>query len=102
MRKFSERHNLPHINPHAFRHTVASTLIFNHVDDVTLSSRLGHYSSEFTKKQYGHLMEKADRMNADILADVFLKKAWLLNESWIISYRPKTKAPKKLRKPPIS
>ena len=30
--KFSKRHGLPHINPHAFRHTMASMLYFNGVD----------------------------------------------------------------------
>lgn len=31
MGKFSKRHGLPHINPHAFRHTMASMLYFNGV-----------------------------------------------------------------------
>ena len=40
--EFSERHNLPHINPHAFRHTQVSILFFNRVDAVSISRRLGH------------------------------------------------------------
>lgn len=40
--KFSKRHGLPHINPHAFRHTMASMLFFNSVDGVSISKRLGH------------------------------------------------------------
>ena len=35
--KFSKRHGLPHINPHAFRHTMASLLYFNGVDSVSIS-----------------------------------------------------------------
>ena len=27
LNKFSKRHNRPHINPHAFRHTMASMLV---------------------------------------------------------------------------
>ena len=38
--KFSRRHDLPHVNPHAFRHTVASVLIANHTDVVTVSRQL--------------------------------------------------------------
>ena len=75
MKKFSERHGLPHINPHAFRHTMASMLYFNGVDSVSISKRLGHAQVSTTANIYAHVMEEADQRNADILADVFLKKA---------------------------
>lgn len=75
MAKFSDRHQLPHINPHAFRHTMASILVFNKVDDVSLASRLGHSDPGFTKKQYAHLIEEADRTNTDLLANALLKQA---------------------------
>ena len=73
--RFSKRHNLPHINPHAFRHTMASMLYFNGVDSVSISKRLGHAQVSTTANIYAHIMEEADQRNADILADVFLKKA---------------------------
>ena len=73
--KFSKRHGLPHINPHAFRHTMASMLYFNGVDSVSISKRLGHAQVSTTANFYAHVMEAADKKNADILADVFLKKA---------------------------
>ena len=73
--KFSKRHNLPHINAHAFRHTMASMLYFNGVDSVSISKRLGHAQVSTTANIYAHVMEAADKKNADILADVFLKKA---------------------------
>lgn len=73
--KFSKRHGLPHIHPHAFRHTMASMLYFNGVDSVSVSKRLGHAQVSTTANIYAHVMEKADQRNADILADVFLKKA---------------------------
>ena len=73
--RFSKRHNLPHINPHAFRHTMASMLYFNGVDSVSISKRLGHAQVSTTADIYAHVMEEADQKNADILADVFLKKA---------------------------
>ena len=75
MNKFSKRHELPHINPHAFRHTMASMLYFNGVDSVSISKRLGHAQVSITANIYAHVMEAADRKNADILEDVFLKKA---------------------------
>lgn len=75
LNKFSRRHNLPHINPHAFRHTMASLLYFNGVDSVSISKRLGHAQVSTTANIYAHVMEAADQRNADILADVFLKKA---------------------------
>lgn len=75
MKKFSKRHGLPHINPHAFRHTMASMLYFNGVDSVSISKRLGHAQVSTTANIYAHVMEAADQRNADILADVFLKKA---------------------------
>lgn len=73
--KFSKRHNLPHINPHAFRHTMASMLYFNGMDSVSISRRLGHAQVSTTANIYAHVIEEADQKNADILADVFLKKA---------------------------
>lgn len=75
LKKFSKRHDLPHINPHAFRHTMASMLYFNGVDSVSISKRLGHAQVSTTANIYAHVMEEADQRNADILADVFLKRA---------------------------
>lgn len=75
LKKFSKRYDLPHINPHAFRHTMASMLYFNGVDSVSISKRLGHAQVSTTANIYAHVMEEADKKNADILADVFLKKA---------------------------
>lgn len=74
LKKFSKRHDLPHINPHAFRHTMASMLYFNGVDSVSISKRLGHAQVSTTANIYAHVMEEADQRNADILSEVFLKK----------------------------
>ena len=73
--KFSKRHGLPHINAHAFRHTMASILYFNGVDTISISKRLGHAQPSTTANIYAHVIEQADEKNADIIADVFLKKA---------------------------
>ena len=73
LKNFSKRHGLPHINPHAFRHSMASLLYFNGVDSVSISKRLGHAQVSTTANIYAHVMEQADQKNADILANVFLK-----------------------------
>ena len=73
--KFSKRHGLPHIHPHAFRHTMASMLYFNGVDSVSISKRLGHAQVSTTANIYAHVIAEADRQSADILSDIFLKKA---------------------------
>lgn len=73
LRKFSKRHGLPNINPHAFRHSMASLLYFNGVDSVSISKRLGHAQVSTTANIYAHAMEEADQKNADILASVLLK-----------------------------
>lgn len=73
--KFSKRHGLPHTNPHAFRHTMASMLHFNGVDSGSISKRLGHAQVSTTANIYAHVMEEADQKNADILAEIFLKQA---------------------------
>ena len=75
LNKFSKRHGLPHIHPHAFRHTMASMLYFNGMDSVSISKRLGHAQTSTTANIYAHVIEAADQRNADILADIFLKKA---------------------------
>ncbi len=73
--RFSKKYNLPHINAHAFRHTMASLLYFNGVDSVSISKRLGHAQVSTTANIYAHVIEEADQRNADILSDIFLKKA---------------------------
>lgn len=70
--RFSKRHSLPHINPHIFRHTMASMLIYNHVDPVSVSKRLGHSQVSTTTDIYAHVIEEADQQSADILSRVFL------------------------------
>lgn len=77
MSKFSKRRGLPHINPHAFRHTMASILYFNSADSVSISKRLGHAQVSTTVNIYAHVIEAADQKNTDILADAFLKKSMI-------------------------
>lgn len=71
---FSKRHGLPHVNPHAFRHSVASILLANGTDILTVSKHLGHADPSTTGDIYGHLIEEAKVKASDCLADVVLRK----------------------------
>lgn len=71
---FSRRHALPHINPHAFRHTVASVLLANGTDIVTVSKQLGHASVNTTENFYSHLIEENKAKASECIADVLLRK----------------------------
>ncbi len=73
-RKFSKRHNLPHVNPKAFRHTVASILITQGVDVVTVSKQLGHEKVSTTTDIYSHIIEKASEQAAETLSGVIFQK----------------------------
>lgn len=70
--KFSKRYNLPHINPHAFRHTMASILYFNGMDSITISKRLGHTKVSTTADIYAHIIQEADERAAECIGDVLL------------------------------
>ena len=73
LRRFSKCNGLPHINPHAFRHTMASLLYFNGTDAVTISKRLGHGQVSTTMDIYAHIMQEADLKAAETMADVVLR-----------------------------
>ena len=71
--RFSARHHLPHINPHAFRHTAASAMTKRKLDPVTVSKRLGHSRVSTTMDIYSHLFEEADAEASETIADVLLR-----------------------------
>ena len=71
---FSIRHDLPHINPHAFRHTVASVLLGNGTDIVTVAAQLGHSSTSTTENFYAHIIEENKAKASECIADVLLRK----------------------------
>ena len=70
--RFSKRHELPHINPHAFRHTQAS-IILQSGDIVAASSRLGHSRESTTTDIYGHMMNATDQKAAEQVGKAFFK-----------------------------
>jgi integrase len=74
LKDFSTRHGLPHINPHAFRHTVASVLLANGTDIVTVSKQLGHASITTTESFYSHIIEENKAKAAECIADMLIRK----------------------------
>lgn len=74
LNSFSVRHGLPHINPHAFRHTVASVLLANGTDVVTVSKQLGHANVTTTESFYSHIIEENKAKAAECIADVLIRK----------------------------
>lgn len=73
--RFSKRHGLPHLHPHAFRHTAASMLLYAGMDVVSVASRLGHSQVSTTTDVYAHVLAEADVRSADILSDIYFKKS---------------------------
>ena len=71
--RFQQRHQLPHLNPHAFRHTMTSLLLFRGVDSVSISHRLGHSSVATTTNVYGHVMEEAEERLSRRMEEILLE-----------------------------
>lgn len=65
MNKFCNKNGFRHINPHLFRHTMASILIAKKADIATVSRRLGHSSPSVTLNLYTEEIKKADALAAD-------------------------------------
>ena len=70
---FSKKNALPHIHPHAFRHTVASMMIADGIDLVTAANELGHADATTTAKIYAHQISVAKAKAADIRSNIFAK-----------------------------
>ena len=70
---FPKKHVLPHIHPHAFRHTVASTMIADGIDLVTVTSELGHADATTTAKIYAHQIAEAKAKAAEVRSNVFAR-----------------------------
>lgn len=65
---------LPHINPHAFRHSQASILLKSGVNIAEISTNLGHSNLTTTLNIYSHVLEKANKRVSNTLENVLLNK----------------------------
>ena len=71
---FSKKVGL-HVYPHKFRHSMASLMIANQVNIVTVSKRLGHAKVSTTSDIYSHAIKEADAQAAESYASMIRKKA---------------------------
>lgn len=55
---FSEQRGLPHIHPHAFRHTAATLMLSSGIDITTVAGELGHSKPTTTANVYSHVIDK--------------------------------------------
>lgn len=69
--RFSAENGLPHIHPHAFRHTAASIMIANGIDLVTTANELGHANATTTATIYAHQITVAKAKASEVRAGVF-------------------------------
>ena len=58
--RIATRHNLPHIHPHAFRHTLASVMLSNKSNIIDVSRYLGHSKPSVTSDIYSHVLKNAN------------------------------------------
>lgn len=69
--KFSLDNGLPHIHPHAFRHTAASNMIASGIDLVATAAELGHVNATTTATIYAHQIAVASARAAEVRGGVF-------------------------------
>ena len=74
LKQFETRHDLPKLNAHAFRHTMASMLFMKGIDSVSISARLGHAQVSTTANIYAHALPSRDKENSKALEKLFLDK----------------------------
>ncbi len=56
--KFAGKYQLPHINPHKFRHTHVSIMLANGASVVDVARRVGHEQVSTTQNIYAHVLDK--------------------------------------------
>lgn len=64
-----ENPNFPHLNPHAFRHAVASILVANGTDIVTTAAFIGDKPATVSER-YAHIIDSAKIRAGDTLSNM--------------------------------
>ena len=65
--RFTERHGLPHITPHKFRHMNATYLITAGTDLRTIAGKLGHSKTSTTVNTYAQFVQAAEKETANTM-----------------------------------
>ena len=66
----SKKYGLPHINPHAFRHSFASMLIHSNIDLKKVSYSMGHAKTSTTADKYAHIFRDAERAPSEAISNM--------------------------------
>lgn len=74
LNNFSEKHHLPHIHPHAFRHSCASLLFSQGVSLKEIQAWLGHSTIGTTANIYTHLDENNKLSSANAILSILPEK----------------------------
>lgn len=70
LNRFTKTHDLPHLNPHALRHTFATLQIAAGVDLRTLQARTGHAQASTLVNIYSHALKSAAEAATNALDDM--------------------------------
>lgn len=71
LNKFSKKHGFRNINPHSLRHSLASALIAEGVDENTVSKQLGHKQVSTTREIYVHEIQEYQARVAQKLPNIY-------------------------------
>ena len=74
LKRFSERYGFRKINPHAFRHSLASALIADGVDIYAVSRQLGHKQVSTTREIYAHQINEHQAKIAERIPNIYRRK----------------------------
>ena len=70
LKRFIQKHHLPHISPHSFRHMSATYALNQGISMKSVSSRLGHAKTSTTADIYAHALQSVDREIANKMDDL--------------------------------
>lgn len=73
LKRFSSKYGFRKINPHAFRHSLASALIADGVDIYAISQQLGHKQVATTREIYAHQINKHQAEIAERIPNIYRK-----------------------------
>ena len=68
--RFGKKYGITDFHAHKLRHTMATIMIANGIDDKTVSLKLGHSSVSFTLNKYTHPNETAQRRANELFANM--------------------------------
>ena len=71
---FSKKNNIRKINPHSLRHSLASALIADGVDEFSVAKQLGHRQVSTTREIYTHQIREHQAKVASRIPEIYKRK----------------------------